>query len=80
MKIIPLKNQILIQPIKEKAILGEVFCRYGTVVAVGGDVKTVVPGNTIGYESYGLKELTVGKDELIFISEDSDFLLCIIEL
>lgn len=80
MKILPIDKQILIKPITNKGILGDVSCRYGTVVAVGDGVTKIKVGNTIGYEAYGLKELMVDKEELVFISEDSDFLLCIIEL
>lgn len=80
MNIIPFSRQILIQPIKEQGILAEVSCRYGTVMAIGDAVEKIKVGQVIAYESYGLKELTVGKEELVFISEDSDFLLCILEL
>lgn len=80
MNIKPFAKQILILPNKEQAILGEISCRYGKVEAIGSDVTKVKIGDTIGYEGYGLKELTVGKEELVFISEDSDFLLCILEL
>lgn len=80
MKIKPFSKQILVKPIKKGGVLGEVMCEYGTVIEVGEDVKKVVIGNTIGYERYGLKELLVDKEELVFISEDSDFLLCILEL
>lgn len=81
MKIIPLSKHILIQPIKEKGILTEFNCEYGTVVEVGADVSKVKVGQTIGYESdYGINTLEVNKEKLHFISEDSPFLLCILEL
>lgn len=76
----PIDKQILIKPIVTKGILSEVSCRYGTVEAVGDGVTKIKVGDVIGYESYALKELTVDKEELVFISEDSDFLLCILEL
>lgn len=76
----PFGKQILIQPIKEQAILGEVSCRYGKVQAIGDEVEKIKVGEVIAYEAYGLKELTVGKEELVFISEDSDFLLCVLEI
>lgn len=80
MKIKPFSKQILIKPIKKGGVLGEVMCEYGEVVEVGDGVSKVKVGQVLGYERYGLKELSVEGDELVFISEDSDFLLCILEL
>lgn len=76
----PFSKQILIKPIINQGILGDISCRYGTVEAIGDDVKKIKVGETIAYEAYGLKELMVDKEELVFISEDSDFLLCVLEI
>lgn len=78
-KVKPFAKQILIQPIKKGGILGEVMCEYGKVLEIGDAVKDIKVGDTIGYERYGLKELKVENDDLVFISEDSDFLLCKLE-
>lgn len=82
MTIKPFGNQILIKPEIQKQVIvseRELECNYGEVIAVGDDVKTVKVGMKVGYESYGLKELMVGKDKHVFIREDSYFLLCFIE-
>ena len=76
----PFKNQILIQPITKQAVLGEIQAEYGKVIAIGEGVTKVKVDDVIGYERYGLKELQVESESLVFISEDSDFLLCILNL
>lgn len=79
-KVIPFAKQILIKPLTTQSVLGETSCRYGTVIEVGEGVTKVKVGDVLGYEAYGLKELQVDKEELVFISEDSDFLLCKLEV
>lgn len=81
MKVKPIGKNILISPIVEKGVLGTLNCEYGTVVEVGEDVKKIQVGDVIGYESdYGLNFLEVEKQKLVFIGEDSPFLLCKLEL
>lgn len=80
MKVKPFEKQVLIKPITNKGILGDMMCAYGEVLEVGEGVTKIKKGQILGFEKYGLKELIVDKEELVFISEDSDFLLCILEL
>ena len=80
MKITPFPDQILVEPIKDKGILEEVACSYGTVTAIGKNVKNVSVGQVIGYSRYGLKFLEIEGKEAVFIHKDSDFLLGYIEL
>ncbi len=75
MKFIPFPNQIHVKPITSKGILGETQCAYGKVMAIGNNVDNVKLGDVIAYEKYGLKEVTIDKEEVVVIHKDSDFLL-----
>lgn len=83
MNIKPFGDFIQIEPIKKSQILvsdNEALCDYGTVVAIGDNVKNIKVGNVIGYEEWGTKNIIIGEVKNYFISESSYFLVCTIEL
>lgn len=78
MKIEPFGDQILVNPIEKKSPFvseQKLFCEYGTVVAVGQDVKSVKPGDTIGFTVWGLNHLEIDGKKHYFVQEDPRFIL-----
>lgn len=81
--IIPFGNNLLVEPIEKKQILvsdRKSLCEYGTVVAIGSDVKTVKVGDTVGYLVWGVNSLQINEKTYYFIPEDQEFLLATIKL
>ena len=82
-KIIPFGKNIYVQPLVKEQVLvsdDEVLCTYGTVISIGENVKTIKVGDIIGYDKFGVKDIEVNSVKNYLIPEDSDFLLCTIEL
>ena len=82
MKIIPLNNNILVEPVEEQSVLlsdNKSLCLYGEVTAIGKDVKEIKVGDKIIYEVWGLKSPEIDGKTYHFIREDSQFLLGTIE-
>lgn len=83
MKIKPFGVNILIKPIeKEQILVGDrkSLCEYGTVIAVGDDVKNVKVGMVIGYTVWGVNHLEIDNERHYFIPEDGRFILGELEM
>lgn len=81
-KITPFGANVLVLPSEKKQVLlsdMNMLCEYGTVVAVGSDVKYVKVGQQIGYTIWGVNRLEIEDKKYYFIPEDSRFILGIIE-
>ena len=75
----PFGRNILVQPTEIKTIVSVKNTSktdYGTVIAVGDEVKKVAVGDTVGFVNHGLLALEVNKTKLYFVPETDDFLLC----
>lgn len=82
MKIQPFQDRILVKPIQKAQILVSddgTLSEYGTVEAIGPDVKTIKIGDTVGFSVFGVEKLVIDEEKYYFLQEDSDFLLCTIE-
>lgn len=80
MNLEPFGNNILVKPEEKKQILvadKKSLCEYGTVIAVGSEVKSVKVGDKIGYLVWGVSSLVVEDATYYFVPETSDFLLCV---
>lgn len=73
----PFGDNILIKPVSKNKIIGEtaLYCLYGTVLAVGSDVKNIKPGNFIAYTLWGLRDVEEGEEKSFFVRENSSFIL-----
>lgn len=74
----PFGNQILIQPMQKKSVIvsqSKNFCDYGTVIAVGDDVKVIKVDDIIGYTVWGLNHLEIDGIKHYFVPEDPRFIL-----
>lgn len=77
-KIEPLFNHILIKPAEKKHLLvsqQKNFCDYGTVIAVGPDVKTIKVDDIIGYTVWGLNHIELNGTKHFLVPEDPRFIL-----
>jgi co-chaperonin GroES (HSP10) len=82
MTIIPLGNNILIEPDTENRVLASspIEKDTGTVVSVGEEVTKLKKGDKIVYMKFGVKRVEVSETEkYLFIAEDSPWLLGKIE-
>lgn len=80
--ITPFGNRILIKPFEKEQVLvpdDGTLNEYGTVVAIGPDVKVVKVGDKLGFSVFGVEKLVIGEDKHYFIQEDPEFLLAIID-
>lgn len=75
MKITPFGNQILVEPVENKQLLGSSLCEYGKVIAIGQDVERVKVGDTIGYLVWGINHLEIDGKKHYFVLESSNFVL-----
>lgn len=78
----PFGNRILIKPEeKEQVLISDdgTLNEYGTVIAVGPDVKTIKEGMKVGFSVFGVEKLVIGDEKNYFIQESPEFLLAIIE-
>jgi co-chaperonin GroES (HSP10) len=81
MKIKPFGNQILIEPINKKQIIGvPTLCEYGTVVAIGDDVQVIKVGEVVGFIKWGINELDIDGKKYLFVQENAANILGTIEL
>lgn len=75
-KIKPFGKNILIEPYTKQQILSTgSLCEYGTVLAIGSDVKEVKVGDKIGFTIWGLNALEVEDRKYYFVPEDTRFVL-----
>jgi len=78
MTIQPFGNNVLIRPSEVDGVLKSdqgTLCEYGTVLAVGPDVKSIHVGDVIGFLIWGVNKLVIGNDTHYFIPESPDFIL-----
>lgn len=78
MKLKPLGNQILVSPQKDDGILAQeqqFFLNYGTVEAIGPDVKTVQVGDMIAFTIWGLNHIDLDGVRYHLLPDNPDFLL-----
>lgn len=75
MTIKPFGNNILIEPTKSSAILGESLCEYGTVIAIGDTVTRIAVGDTIGYLTWGIQSLDVDGTRYYLVPCTDEFIL-----
>lgn len=78
MEIKPFGRNILVEPVQKKQILvsdSKGLCEYGKVVAIGGDVKEIKIGDTVGFLVWGVNSLVVENDTYYFVPESDEFLL-----
>ncbi len=81
MKILPFGNNILVKPAEKKQALGpKSLCEYGTVTAVGSEVKIIKVGDMIGYFIWGVKDLEIENEKFHFVPETDEFVLGKIEM
>lgn len=71
----PFGRNILVEPEKNKAIIGESLCQYGKVLAVGEEVKYIKVGDTIGYLTWGLNDITIDDTKYYIVPETDEFIL-----
>lgn len=74
----PYGNNIIVKPIeKEQIIVGDSksLQQYGTVIAVGSDVKDIEVGQTAFYTVWGLKDVEYEGEKVYFMPCDSRFFL-----
>ena len=79
----PFKTYILVDIIEHKQTLvsdTKPLCEYGTVVAIGNEVKEIKVGDVVAFMKWGLNEIDIEGKRCSFISETSDFLLSKLEL
>jgi len=77
----PFGNQILIEPIQKKQIIGvPALCEYGTVVAIGDDVQKIKVGEVVGFIKWGINELDVDGKKYLFVQETPANILGTLEL
>ena len=82
LKIKPLNDQILVQPIEIESVFQDgkkTLCLYGDVLSIGKDVKDIKEGDRIIYEHWGLKSPEINDKTYHFIRESSIFLLGVVE-
>lgn len=82
MKINPFQDRILIKPIEKAQVLVSddgTLNEYGTVEAIGPDVKSIKVGDKVGFSVFGVEKLVIDEEKYYFLQEDSDFLLCTLE-
>lgn len=77
MDIKPFAYQILVKPIEQKEILsnGKSLCQYGTVTAIGDEVKHIKVGDVIAYTIWGLNHIEYNGEKYYFVIEDPRFIL-----
>lgn len=77
----PFGTRILIKPEEKKTVLVSdkgSLCEYGTVLAVGDEVKKVKVGDVVGFLVWGVESLEIDGIKSYFVDETSDFVLCTI--
>lgn len=78
MKVKPLFNQILVNPVQESTTLltpEAVFLNYGEVTAIGEDVTRVKVGDKICFTIWGLNHVEIEGVKHYLVPEDRQFLL-----
>ncbi len=78
----PFGKNILFSPHSKEKIIGDTskYFLMGTVLAVGDEVKSIKPGDIIGYTQWALNKIvSPDKTEAFFCQEDDDFILGIYE-
>lgn len=74
----PFGNNIRFQPKSKDKIIGDTsrYYLYGTVLAVGDDVKHIEVGDTVEFTQWALnKTLLENGEERFYIQEHPDFIL-----
>ena len=78
----PYKTNILIEPTSKNKIIGDTSTKYlyGTVLAVGSEVKDIKVGDVLGYTQWGTNKIVMadGKEHY-FLQDNSEFILGILE-
>lgn len=77
----PYGDNIKFQPSSKNKVIGDSskYYLYGTVLAVGEDVKKIRPGDQIGYTLWGLKDIEMADGTKTFYIKDTpQFILAVI--
>lgn len=80
--ITPYSNQILVQPEEKKQLLaGDIpsLSEYGTVIAVGSEVKHFKVGDKIIFLLWGVNHIEKDGKKIYFIQENPEYILGKIE-
>lgn len=78
----PFGDRILVKPEERKQVLisdDGTLNEYGTVLAVGPDVKVIKEGDKIAFSVFGIEKVVIGDDKHYFIQENPEFLLAILD-
>lgn len=81
---LPYKTNILIKPAKKDVVLSDnanapKYWLYGTVLAVGSDVRDIHEGDVVGYDKFGIKDIDKDGEKYFFLEDNPSFILGIIK-
>lgn len=81
---LPYRTNILIKPAKKDIVLSDradapKYWLYGTVLAVGSEVKDIGVGDTVAYDKFGIKDVDKEGQKYFFIADDPNFVLGVIK-
>ena len=78
---IPYKYNIIVKPkLKDDILAGDAkYESYGEVIAIGSkvDPNDINVGDTVGFDSFGIKEIPKDGESIFVFKDDSDFILAI---
>lgn len=82
MQIKPFRNRILVKPHENQSILRSEdgsLSEYGEVLAIGPEVQEIKIGDKLGFSVFGVEKLIIEDEKYYFLTEDSEFILAILE-